>query len=92
MNLNSDTKSWFVYIVRCSDSSLYTGIAIDVEARITQHNKGKGAKYTRSRCPVELVYTERLSEKGDALRREIQIKKMSPQQKRKLVTHRPLNE
>ncbi len=92
MSLNPDAKSWFVYIVRCSDNSLYTGIAIDVEARISQHNKGKGAKYTRSRCPVELVYTESLSEKGDALRREIQIKKMSPQQKRNLVTNRPLYE
>ena len=92
MSLKSDAKSWFVYIVRCSDNSLYTGIAIDVEARITQHNNGKGAKYTRSRRPVELVYTESLSEKGDALRREIQIKKMSPQQKRNLVAEYPVNE
>ena len=78
-------KSWFVYIVRCSDNSLYTGIAIDVEARITQHNNGKGAKYTRSRRPVELVYTESAETKGNALRREMQIKQMSPKLKRELV-------
>jgi putative endonuclease len=92
LSLNSDAKSWFVYIVRCSDNSLYTGIAIDVEARITQHNNGKGAKYTRSRRPVELVHSEKLSDKGDALRREIQIKKMSPKQKRNLVSKYPINE
>ena len=85
MSLNSDAKSWFVYIARCSDNSLYTGITIDVEARITQHNIGKGAKYTRSRCPVELVYTECAETKGEALRREMQIKKLSPQLKRDLV-------
>ena len=85
MNLDTDVKNWFVYIVRCSDNSLYTGISTDVDARVAQHNKGKGAKYTRSRVPVELVYTENLSEKGNALRREIEIKKLSPQNKRKLV-------
>jgi predicted GIY-YIG superfamily endonuclease len=92
LSLNSEAKSWFVYIVRCSDNSLYTGIAIDVEARVTQHNKGKGAKYTRSRSPVELVYTERLNQKGDALRREIVIKKLSSQQKRKLVSDHLIHE
>lgn len=85
MSLDTDVKNWFVYIVRCADNSLYTGISTDVEARVAQHNKGKGAKYTRSRGPVDLVYTESLSEKGDALRREIEIKKLSPQKKRKLV-------
>ena len=85
LNLDTDVKNWFVYIVRCSDNSLYTGISTDVDARVAQHNKGKGAKYTRSRVPVELVYTENLSEKGDALRREIEIKRLSPQNKRKLV-------
>jgi predicted GIY-YIG superfamily endonuclease len=92
LSLNSEAKSWFVYIVRCSDNSLYTGIAIDVEARVTQHNKGKGAKYTRSRSPVELVYTERLNQKGDALRREIVIKKLSSQQKCKLVSDHLIHE
>ncbi len=85
MSLNPENKNWYVYIVRCSDDSLYTGISTDVEARIAKHNKGMGAKYTRSRGPVDLVYTESLSEKGDALRREMEIKKLSPQNKRKLV-------
>jgi putative endonuclease len=80
-----------VYIVQCADNSLYTGITNDVEARITQHNLGKGAKYTRSRSPVRLVYTESTENKGEALRREIQIKKLSPQQKRDLVAERVLN-
>ena len=78
-------------MVQCADASLYTGITNDVEARITQHNLGKGAKYTRSRSPVRLVYTEPAENKGEALRREIQIKKLSPQQKRDLVAERILN-
>ncbi len=80
-----------VYIVQCADNSLYTGITNDVEARVAQHNLGKGAKYTRSRSPVRLVYTECADNKGEALRREIQIKKLSPQQKRNLVAERILN-
>ncbi len=79
-------------MVRCADNSLYTGITNDVEARVTQHNAGKGAKYTRSRSPVVLVYSEHAESKGEALRREIQIKKLSPQQKRKLVAAGSLNE
>lgn len=77
--------------MRCCDNSLYTGITNDVAARVSQHNKGKGAKYTRSRYPVELVYTECASNKSDALRREIQIKKMNPEQKRWLVSNGALN-
>ncbi len=72
-------------MVQCRDNSLYTGISNDVEARITQHNKGKGAKYTRSRCPVSLVYTECAENRGEALKREIQIKKMTPSEKRRLA-------
>ncbi|MFW2439847.1 MAG: GIY-YIG nuclease family protein [Arenicellales bacterium] len=81
-----------VYIVQCADNSLYTGITNNVEARISQHNLGKGAKYTRSRSPVRLVYTECAGNKGEALRREIQIKKLSPELKRKLVVDGSLNE
>jgi putative endonuclease len=76
--------------VQCADNSLYTGITNDVEARIAQHNKGKGAKYTRSRSPVRLVYTECAENKGEALRREIEIKQLTTKLKRKLVTDRPL--
>jgi len=72
-------------MVQCRDSSLYTGITNDVEARISQHNKGKGSKYTRSRCPVILVYTECAENRGEALKREIQIKKMTRSEKRRLV-------
>ncbi len=74
-------------MVQCCDKSLYAGITNDVEARVAQHNKGKGAKYTRSRCPVELVYTEWADNKSDALRREFQIKQMTPTQKRRLVSN-----
>ncbi|HDH17292.1 MAG TPA: GIY-YIG nuclease family protein [Gammaproteobacteria bacterium] len=80
---------WTVYIVQCADNSLYTGITNNVDTRIALHNMGKGAKYTRSRLPVKLVYSEQIEDKGGALRREIQIKKLSPQQKRDLVANRP---
>jgi len=79
-------------MVQCCDNSLYTGITNDVDARIAQHNNGKGAKYTRSRCPVTLVYTEYSGNRSEALKREIQIKKMSPQQKRDLLVDELLNE
>ena len=63
-----------MYIVRCADQSLYTGVTTDVASRIEQHNLGKGARYTRSRRPVELVYQERAADRGAALRREMTIK------------------
>jgi putative endonuclease len=72
---------WFVYIVECSDKTLYTGITTDIERRIKQHNKGKGAKYTRGRGPVALVKSfERLT-KGEALKLEYQIKQLSREEK-----------
>ncbi len=74
-----------VYIVKCADCSLYTGITNNLNARIAQHNLGKGAKYTRSRLPVELVYTEKKENKGQALSRELQIKKLAVREKRQLV-------
>lgn len=64
----------FVYIVKCNDGSLYTGYAKDVEARVAKHNDGKGAKYTKIRRPVELVYQEMYETKSDALKREYEIK------------------
>lgn len=76
---------WQVYIVRCSDDSLYTGVALDVDDRVKRHNSGKGARYTRSRKPVELVYTETVGDKGDALRREYDIKQLSAKDKRRLI-------
>ena len=65
----------FVYIVQCRDSTLYTGTAKDVKFRIDQHNSGKGARYTKGRGPVKLLYYERYETVGDALRREREIKK-----------------
>lgn len=79
------STEWHVYVVRCADTTLYTGIARDLQARITQHNTGRGAKYTRGRRPVTLVYQEAAADRGAALRREHEIKRMAPQAKRALV-------
>ncbi|RDH90450.1 MAG: hypothetical protein DIZ77_13425 [endosymbiont of Seepiophila jonesi] len=76
---------WHVYILKCCDGTLYTGIAKDVAARVEKHNSGQGAKYTRGRLPVELLYTEAVGPRGDALRREMEIKRMSAANKNKLV-------
>ncbi|MEW8119526.1 MAG: GIY-YIG nuclease family protein [Candidatus Thiodiazotropha sp.] len=81
----NDPQPWYVYILQCSDRSLYTGIAKDLEKRLVQHNSGTGAKYTRGRTPVELVFAEGMRCHGDALRREYQIKRMSLAQKRKMI-------
>lgn len=75
----------FVYIVRCSDGSLYTGWTTRLLERIRLHNEGKGAKYTRSRRPVQLVYFEILESRPAALRREAAIKKLPRQKKETLV-------
>ena len=77
--------SYWVYILRCADGTLYTGTAADVDKRAEAHNSGKGAKYTRGRGPVTVVYREETEEKGAALRREAQIKKLSREQKLKLI-------
>lgn len=77
---------WHVYVVRCADTTLYTGIATDLPARIAQHNAGRGAKYTNGRRPVTLVYQEEAADRGAALRREHQIKRLAPQAKRALVS------
>ena len=76
---------YYCYIVCCSDGTLYTGITNNLERRIAAHNKGTGAAYTASRRPVELVYSESVGTKGDALRRELQIKAMTRSQKLELV-------
>jgi predicted GIY-YIG superfamily endonuclease len=77
---------WSVYLVRCVDDTLYTGVAKDVSSRVAQHNRGTGAKYTRGRGPVELVYCEAVGEQGDALRREAAIKRMSTKAKLILIS------
>lgn len=75
---------WYVYIVRCADRTLYTGIAKDPAARVAQHNAGRGAKYTRSRLPVNLVYREPAADRSVALRREHEIKRLPRQAKKAL--------
>lgn len=75
----------FVYMLRCKDGSLYTGWTNDLEHRLAMHNSGRGAKYTRGRGPVELVYSEELPDKEAALRRECAIKKLRREQKLALL-------
>ncbi len=75
----------FVYMLRCKDGSLYTGWTNDLEHRLAMHNSGRGAKYTRGRGPLELVYSEELPDKESALRRECAIKKLRREQKLALL-------
>ena len=76
---------YYVYILRCSDGSFYCGYTNDVEKRFEKHKSGKGAKYTRSHLPLEVVYTEEFDNKSQALKREYEIKSMSRVQKEKLI-------
>lgn len=78
-------SQWWVYILRCADGTFYTGSTVDTEKRLACHNSGKGAKYTRSRLPAEMVYREQAADKGAALKREIAIKKMSHAAKLALI-------
>lgn len=75
----------FVYIIKCKDGSLYTGYAKDIKARVAKHNEGKGAKYTKIRRPVELVYQETYSTKSEALKREYEIKTFTRQKKLRMI-------
>jgi|TARA_B100001093_G_scaffold11705_1_gene10874 putative endonuclease len=77
--------AWAVYILECSDGSFYTGISNNVEARINTHNASKGAKYTKSRLPVTLVFQENTLTKSESLRREIEIKKLTRKKKMELI-------
>lgn len=79
-------KTWFTYIVQCSDNTLYTGITNDLERRVKEHNScEKGAKYTRGRRPVELVYSESFTSRAEAAKREFVIKGMRIEDKRELI-------
>lgn len=77
---------WIVYMLLCADQSLYTGVATNIEARLSTHNAGKGAKYTRGRLPVKLVYQEAVAGRGAALKREHAIKRMPVAAKRRLIS------
>ena len=77
--------NWQVYILQCSDGSLYTGITNNLELRVKTHNSGRGAKYTKNRLPVRLVYKEYTKVKSQSLRRELEIKKLSRLAKKELI-------
>ena len=74
-------KAWYFYVLQCKDSSLYTGITTDVNRRIQEHNSKKGAKYTRSRVPVRLVYSRQMKDRSTASKLEASFKKLSRENK-----------
>ena len=80
-------SSWIVYVLRCGDDSFYTGVTTDVERRVNEHNHDDklAASYTKSRRPVELIYTENCDDRSEALKREIGIKKLNRRQKEALI-------
>ena len=76
---------WYLYILRCGDGTLYTGITNDLPKRFAAHCAGKGAKYTRGRGPLEMVYRECCADHSEALKREAEVKKLTRQQKLELI-------
>lgn len=78
-------SAWALYILKCNDDSLYTGITNNIEKRIADHEAGNGAKYTRGRGPFELVYQEKCLDRSDASKREFEIKKLSRSEKENLL-------
>ncbi len=83
--MNDRNMSWIVYILQCADGSLYTGITTDLERRIAEHNAGTGAKYTRARLPLKLVYEESAKDRSKASKREAAIKKLGRSEKLALI-------
>ena len=82
--------TWYVYILRCGDGTYYTGITTDVQKRLEVHRSGKGAKYTRGRGPLELVYSEVCEDHSHALKREYTLKALKRQEKENLIAQRKL--
>ncbi len=78
-------KMWYLYILKCGDGSLYTGVTPDLQRRIKSHNDGSGGRYTRCRLPVSLIYSESYSTKSEALKRELQVKGWSKKKKLALI-------
>ena len=76
---------WYLYILQCGDGTLYTGITTDVEKRLEAHRSGKGAKYTRGRAPLELLYRELCGTHSDALKRELEVKRLTREEKLTLI-------
>lgn len=87
--MNPEKNIHFVYILQCKDGTLYTGWTTNIKQRIIAHSEGRGAKRTRGRGPFTLVYLETFQNKGDALRREIAIKKLSREEKLTLIKEAP---
>ncbi len=89
--MSSDEKNntWFVYMVRCADDTLYTGVTTDLKRRVKEHNfdNKKGAKYTRFRRPVVLVYDEVVKDRSEGGKREAEIKKMTKREKETLISN-----
>lgn len=83
--MKESSQDWCVYVLRCGDGSLYTGATNDIVKRLSAHQAGKAAKYTRSHLPVELVYSEPCASKSEALKRELAIKGLSRQEKMRLI-------
>lgn len=80
-----EENTWKLYILRCGDGSLYTGITTDIDKRLEVHRSGKGAKYTRGRGPLEVVYREDCGDHSAALKRELEIKALTRKQKQQLI-------
>jgi putative endonuclease len=80
-----DPRPYYLYILRCNDNSLYTGIALDVEKRLKRHKAGKGSKYTRNRQPLTLVYSREIGSQSDALKEEYRMKQLNKAEKEKFI-------
>ncbi len=87
----AECKKCYTYMVRCADDSLYTGWTVDLEKRVSAHNSGHGAKYTKSRRPVVLVYYEVFENRQDAMRREYAIKQLTKKEKEQLAAYHHLS-
>lgn len=77
---------WYIYVLKCVDNTLYTGITNDLLVRLNVHNAAKGAKYTKSRLPVELVWSEEIDSKSAALKREYELKQLTRAEKLKFIS------
>ena len=84
---NKKKSVWYLYILECSDSTYYTGITNNLKRRLEQHNNGTGAKYTRGRAPLKVVYTEICANRSEATKLETKIKKLSRKAKEQLITN-----
>lgn len=81
-------KQWYLYILECADSSFYTGITVDLKQRLEKHNQGIGARFTRGRRPVKIVYHEKQPDRASASRRELEVKKLTREKKMLLIKNK----